>query len=1344
MKKIMAFIISIVMILSVCPVYISAADESDYDPYGSNALGPSAPKINSQYSSLGEVLNVTKSNNKLVVSVSYMDYSYQLTLAFPKIGGARLYGEKTGSFATNDVYSVKYTEITSDCFDIKAVGGDGTSVRFTKSESAFTLDFYNSNGKIVTTFDSSAQQIGIDTNGEINAVKIKLPLDENEVIYGTGERFSGLNQNGKRTMMWNVDCGYHNPAAENAELWRGYKNVPILHSNAGYTVYYDSYYSANIDIGYTDSDACVMDFACPQLDLYVWTGTPIENLNNYTSLTGKSIVLPKWAYSYLAGAGSNYWFSNGSKLSAVTTTLQNVMDGYAKLGTPNIAAIYLEGITDDRVFDAESQSELYKITNSTGTRVLQWNRPDLERATQVKLLPDVASSDIPIVKDTLGNDSGCFIDFTHSNASKLLNSWLKPYILLGLKGGLIDFGEQLQVGTVFSDGTTGYEAHNKFSVMYAKGYHDTFSETLGNDFVTFARSAAAGSQKYTAFFSGDQLATFSGLRMQLSAGLSAGASGFAMWGGDLSGYEGKPTNEVFCRGVQLSAFSPIMRSHGTETRFPWDFGTEGESVYKKYYWLRENLLDSIYSSAVEAGKTGAPMMQALAMAYPEQTEIAATDDTYIFCDEILASPVLESSTQKDVVFPKGVWYNLYDGSSVNGGVTASVDAPLDTIPAYLRSGAILPVTLSSNLTLCDAIDSQTAVKALIITPPEESRTKTVYFENDESTEYTVTKTLGGYTLSAKSGNQAETVLAYDINPVSVSVDGKALQKISESSQENGYYTNENGVTVIKIGNTDWNYIVISEQAKGIYSKIWDFSSKAQLGDFDAYMNDYRYGYEKQSVDLRWAYLEDRSMLRENAWMCKESDQENGDWGGTIPDSASALTPRTVNLKNFETTVKYKISNVNTLGTVAIGFHETVAGQHAVKLNNWDNFGKQDGGAVSALACAAGNNTTWLYSNGAKLLDTTVSGANFCNDFYTLRIRVVGKECSLFFYDSAGKLLSTQTRILPDAIAESGAISYYATNDCYIKEISITALDDNGLPYDYFCITGNKWDFSNESTLTDFDAYMNDTVYGYERQSVSFRWNNTENGISANSRMASEANPDASRDGGVMCSSISSLTPKNIDLRNFETQIRFKITNYDEYWGAVSVGFRETWAGKHANIAGIADSWNFGIQGTGLYSGFVSAISQNALWVDAAGSKLLGKGSINSDFTADLYVMCIRVVENECKVSLYDDSKETLLYTQTVELPEKLAERGAISYYATNYSTISEITLTALDDRGQITAIARYSDGDVNRDGNLTAADLVEIKCALLTDTLKYGYDVNKECKFDISDLVRLKKTLAYK
>ena len=67
--------------------------------------------------------------------------------------------------------------------------------------------------------------------------------------------------------------------------------------------------------------------------------------------------------------------------------------------------------------------------------------------------------------------------------------------------------------------------------------------------------------------------------------------------------------------------------------------------------------DRIYSYAIYSHKTGIPMTQAMALAFPECKEAAGNEEQYVFCDNILFASVFEKADTKNVYFPAGRWYS---------------------------------------------------------------------------------------------------------------------------------------------------------------------------------------------------------------------------------------------------------------------------------------------------------------------------------------------------------------------------------------------------------------------------------------------------------------------------------------------------------------------------------------------------------------------------------------------------------------------------------------------------------------------------------------------------------------
>lgn len=807
--RIIPLALSLLLVLGT-PISASASTKAvpndDVDRWGTGADCPPYPHISGSYETIDRLENVTENENEFVMKVQAGGHTLELFLTFPDTGGFRLNTDSKGYFEPESNGRIDYQK--SDDGKVTMTAEDGTAVVFEQQDSGFRLSVFNGEGRKL--FDITPEQIGFCFEGDkVIKVRLELPLAEQESIYGTGERFNDYDQVGKRLLMWNVDAAYNAPYStlENAEMWRGYKNVPILYSNRGYTLFFNSYYSGSVDIGWTDSKKYTMKFQGPDFDFYVWTGTPKENLADYAGLTGTTLVLPKWAFSYIPGQHSSVWESYGG---STLGTILKMQQGFKELGTPDIAAVYCEGAD---IGDAK----IYNALKKTGTRLLTWNSPDYNTDTMRGFLPGVDALDLPVTKSMTNpvSNVGSFVDFTDPLAKTMITNRVGKYAQAGWAGGLLDFGELVPLRALFrGNGMTGEEMHNMFPYWEAKVYHEVMDETTVDGGVTFSRAGCAGAQSYTAFFTGDQYTGTYGMARQLIAGLSESASGLTMWGADLGGLDGMPSNEMYVRSMEFSAFQPIMRAHGTSSRFPWDYGTVGKKTYQKYYWLRENLVDKIYSSNIASNKTGLPLTTALNMEYPNVQEYDGLYTTYLFCDDFLVTPVLEEQSYLyDVTFPSGNWYGLDNGERVEGGVTKTVEAPVDSIPVYIKAGAAVPVKVADSLKLADSMQDVDTTEALIVTIPDEERES--QFWKDENTCVTYTSARvddSTFAVSAGEGNDATAVILKGSASCGVTVDGTKLERLDRqlsSKGKVGYYCQDNGQTIINIGRSDWKQIEIS-------------------------------------------------------------------------------------------------------------------------------------------------------------------------------------------------------------------------------------------------------------------------------------------------------------------------------------------------------------------------------------------------------------------------------------------------------------------------------------------------------------------------------------------------------
>jgi len=79
------------------------------------------------------------------------------------------------------------------------------------------------------------------------------------------------------------------------------------------------------------------------------------------------------------------------------------------------------------------------------------------------------------------------------------------------------------------------------------------------------------------------------------------------------------------------------------------------------------------------------------MDFPNDPKAGDVADEYMFGPAFLVAPVTEQgSTSRQVYLPAGAdWYNYWTNERLGGGQVVKVDAPIDTIPLFVRAGSIL-------------------------------------------------------------------------------------------------------------------------------------------------------------------------------------------------------------------------------------------------------------------------------------------------------------------------------------------------------------------------------------------------------------------------------------------------------------------------------------------------------------------------------------------------------------------------------------------------------------------------------------------------------------------------------
>lgn len=792
-------------------------------------VGPKIPTYdNYTWEVLSGVTATEPRDTAFVIHTQAGSHAVSLYLTFPTAGGFRLrLSEEANRSGYFDIpaSAVTYQQRADGVY---MTGKDGTGVLYSRSAAGFSLSLYNEKGKKLVSLTEKQISLAF-RNGKDSIIKmlIELPLADTEAVYNGAERYSSVDLVGTDVNLYNVDAAYHGDSGS-VNRPDAYINSPFFHSNRGYSVWFNMAYGGKADIGKANAHKLSFLFeGGEKLDFVMWAGTVKQNIAKYTQITGTSIVPEKWVFRYWMGGGYapwNYDYTGNGYLN-----LKSVIDGYSEMGIKNIAAYFCEGL-----FENASCNQLLR---QNGSRMLMWFGAYEQKKSAIQsLLPNTPYAELPFAHNVNAYkqlSTSDFLDFSNPLVVDAVTAQLTTVWNYGVQGAMDDFGEYLPYDTICYNGLTGLEMHNLISVYYGSSMAKAWSARFGNDYILFQRSGFSGSQKYTANFLGDQAGNWRGLRDQVYATVSMGMGGFNIYGGDIGGLSGKVDNDTYVRWYQFAAFEPLMRTHGnSELHLPWEKGAVAKINFPAFYWLRENLLDTIYSSAVEAHETANPMVQALAVTYPYQRRLSTVDDTYVFCNNFLVSPVISPKTfARQVAFPKGTWYSLWDYSAVSGGDTQMAEAPTTFIPVYLRSGSVSPVTLPASLELTDSMQDRATFGGLLITPPEARRKNCVYDTADRRTVYTnqnASETT--FTVTADKASDRTVVLLYGVTASAVQADGKALPRLEGipdvEENEQGYYVDAAGRTVAVLP-TGWKQLEV-EKGKSRYYPLEMTSEDARV------------------------------------------------------------------------------------------------------------------------------------------------------------------------------------------------------------------------------------------------------------------------------------------------------------------------------------------------------------------------------------------------------------------------------------------------------------------------------------------------------------------------------------
>ncbi len=528
-----------------------------------------------------------------------------------------------------------------------------------------------------------------------------------ESFYGLGEKTRGLNKRGDAFIMWNSDIPGYMPTQD--PLYQSHPFFIGLYQGRGFGIFFDNSYRSQFNFGAGNDQFYSFGAEDGPMDYYFIFGPSLKKvLERYGQLVGTMPLPPKWSLGYQQCRWSYYPESEVIALANTFRAKQIPCD-----------VIYLD------------------IHYMNGYRVFTWDNPRFPAPKQmlenlrnmgfkVAVIIDPGIKVDPnywVYQQGLEGDHFCkypngtiyqgqvwpgwchFPDFSKPATREWFGQLYRGIIDDGVMGFWNDMNEPATWGGTFPDivqfdgdgkGADHLKIHNLYGMLMARSSYEGVRQLRPNQrpFI-LTRAGFSGVQRYSAVWTGDNVASWEHLRLSINMCLGLGMSGVAFCGMDVGGFMEAPTPELYTRWVQLGTFTPLFRTHtciDTPDQEPWSFGDRFEEINKKYIQLRYQLLPYLYHAFYQSATKNMPIMRPLVYEFQDDPRTYWLDDQFMLGDKLLIAPIYQANqTSRKVYFPQGEWYDFWTDEKITGPAERLVDAPLDKIPLFVKSGTVLPL-----------------------------------------------------------------------------------------------------------------------------------------------------------------------------------------------------------------------------------------------------------------------------------------------------------------------------------------------------------------------------------------------------------------------------------------------------------------------------------------------------------------------------------------------------------------------------------------------------------------------------------------------------------------------------
>lgn len=465
-------------------------------------------------------------------------------------------------------------------------------------------------------------------------------------------------------------------------MWTTYQQteipMPFMMSSRGWGVYNNSTRKSFFDIGNQQKSKFNIINTFDEADFYLMMGKDMPAiLNEYTLVTGRTYVLPKWAYGLCFGPN----------MREEQFDILNDAVRFRQFDVP-CDVFWLEPQWMEKRYDFSTKKKWNYDRFSPEPYWLQDQYPKTmhNRLFIGKLRSmgfhlglwlceeydlSIQEEDI-IAERTGGKLSGQEHWMDH----------LTVFMDQGVEGFKLDPARTIDNHTnwEYYNGRTDKEMHNLNQVLLPKQMRELGRKYNGKRTWHHYCGGWSGTQRWTASTSGDN----GGGKTALYDQLNLGMSGFLNTSCDVMSVP----RELEMQGLHFGLFLPWVQINSWFSMMhPFYYAKEEQDIYRFYVKLRYSLAPYIYSMALDAAQNGMPIVRSMPLCFPDDRNCDDMTYQYMFGDNFCVGIFTN-----EIYLPKGTWTDAWSGEKiVSKGETFTREYPSDRAGLlFIREGAIIP------------------------------------------------------------------------------------------------------------------------------------------------------------------------------------------------------------------------------------------------------------------------------------------------------------------------------------------------------------------------------------------------------------------------------------------------------------------------------------------------------------------------------------------------------------------------------------------------------------------------------------------------------------------------------